>query len=249
MSDLFKDGYCFVCGNNGFTDKECPGCGRAPVLQSMNFEFQEETQEFVKKIDSFGIPDVYRGVSWDAEILKNSKQSLLKDYNFIHFVEQLQKINKVFCSGLLSRKSAIIIAPAGFSKMIFAYSCMQRALDNNFTVAPLLDTNELKRLMFLGAENPKYKLYDRIDYDSYLLSDVMFITVTKLKQHEWAYEVVQEILDKRTRLGLGTFIISRFDLAEISKRDYANSFDALADTTSTDTYKYPAVISYRELKR
>lgn len=249
MKSVVGDGYCFICGNNGFIDKVCPSCGREPTLRSMNFEYKQDTQDFVSKIDSFGIPEVYRGVIWDAEILKNSKQSLLNDYNFIRFVDQLQKINKVFASGVLTQKSAIIIAPAGFSKMTFAYSCMQRALDNDFTVAPLLDTNELKRLIFISSENTKYKLYDKISYDQYLTSDVMFITVTKLKQHEWAYEVIQEILDKRTRLGLGTFIISRFDLSEISRRDYSNSFEALADTVSNDAYKYPAVISYKRFTK
>lgn len=248
VKTLKTDKYCFVCGNNGFADKECPCCHRAPTTKSLNLEYSERPEEFVKKIDSFGIPDVYRGIAWNSDILRNSKPELEKDYNFDRFVQQLEKVNQVFCSGQLSKKSAIIIAPAGFSKMTFAYSCLQRAVDNNFSVAPLLDTVELKRLIGLSAENPRYRLYDRVEYDDVLTADVMFVTVTKLRQYEWAYEVVQEIFDKRTRLGRSTFVISRFDLNEISRRDYSNSFEALADTTVTDFCKYPAIIAYRPFR-
>lgn len=244
---ISENGYCFVCGGNGFNDKDCPSCNKIANNKSLNLDLREDTTEFVAKIDSFGIPGKYRGIVWDAEMLKNTKQGKLNDHNFLRFAEQLQKINNLFVKGLLSPKSAIIIAPAGYSKMTFAYSCMQRALDNGFSVAPLLDTIELKRLLVLASENPIYKLYNTISYDEYLMSDVMFVTVTKMKQRSWAYEVIQEILDRRTRKGLSTFIISRYNLAEMSQRDYSNQFDALASAVSEDSFKYPAVILYEEI--
>lgn len=237
-------GFCFVCGNAGFPDKVCPSCGREPTRKSMNFEFNESNTSFVDKIDSFGIPALYRGVIWDSEILRHDKPELENDFVFDRFVKNLERVNAVFDKGVLTNKSAIIIAPAGFSKMIFAYSCMQRALDKGFTVAPLLDTVELKRLVFLASENPKFKLYKKIDFDSYVMSDICFITVTKSQQRAWAYEIIQEILDLRARKGLGTFIISRYDLSDISQQDKSNSFDALASVDVHDDLKYPAVIRY-----
>lgn len=235
--------FCTACGNLGFPDRACPVCKREPTRKSMNFEFQDNS-EFVEKIDAFGVPPMYRGILWNAEVLLNSKPDLAKNPAFLRFVKTLERVNSVFDRGVLTSQSAIIIAPAGFSKMTFAYSCIQRALDKGFTVAPLLDTVELKRLIFLASENPKYKLYNKIDYDSYVTSDVCFITVAKTQQHAWAYEVIQEILDLRARKGLGTFIISRFDLSEISKSDYSNSFDALAVQGAHDDFKYPAIIRY-----
>ena len=239
------DDFCYACGNLGFPDKKCPLCGREPTRKSMNFEFQDNT-DFVKKIDYFGVPDMYRGIIWDGEILRHDKPELENDFVFDRFVKQLEKINAVFDSGLLTSKSAIIIAPAGFSKMTFAYSCMQRALAKGFTVAPLLDTVELKRLIFLAAENPKYTLYRKIEYDEYITSDVCFVTVTKSQQKAWAYETIQEILDLRARKGLGTFIITRYDLDEISQQDKSNSFDALASIDAHDDFKYPAIVRYKK---
>lgn len=241
---LIKDGYCFVCGNHGFLDKVCESCGREPTKESMNLDKKDDVDSFVSKISANGIPDSYRGIVWSAEFLKSTKPGKEKDYNFQRFINSLERINDVFAKGVLSRKSAIIIAPAGYSKMTFAYSCMQRAIDNGYSVAPLLDTIEIKRLLFLASENPNYRMYHEIQYDDYIMSDVLFATVTKLQQHEWAYETIQELIDRRARKGLATFIISRYDLAEISKKDYANQFSAIATAYSDDNYKYPAVIKY-----
>lgn len=72
--------------------------------------------------------------------------------SYIKYLDQLEKINNIFVEKLLPQKSAFIIAPAGYSKMTFAYSCMQRALDAGFSVAPLLDTVELKRVLVLASE-------------------------------------------------------------------------------------------------
>ena len=89
------DDFCYACGNLGFPDKKCPLCGREPTRKSMNFEFQDNT-DFVKKIDYFGVPDMYRGIIWDGEILRHDKPELENDFVFDRFVKQLEKINAVF---------------------------------------------------------------------------------------------------------------------------------------------------------
>lgn len=239
-----SDGYCFKCGGKGFPDKVCPSCGREPTKVYLALD-EAATDEFVEKIDAFGIPGKYRGVFWRPEILKKSFRNLENDKLFQHFVSQLDKINSVFVNGMVSSKSAIIIAPAGFSKMTFAYSCMQRALDAGMTVAPFLDTAELKRLLVLSSENPNYKLFGTVSYDEYVMADVCFVTVSKLPTHEWAYNVIQELLDRRCRRGLSTFIISRYGLDELSRRDRSNQFGVLQTATSDDDYKYPAIVAYK----
>lgn len=243
---LVKDNYCFMCGNHGFPDKVYESCGMEPINKSLNLDHKKDTDSFVTKIDAFGVPDKYRGIVWDSSILKHEHKEKEEDFNFQRFVSQLQKVNNIFADGKLSAKSAIIIAPASYSKMVFAYSCMQRALDHGFTVSPLLDTIELKRLLLLAAENPTYKMYKTISYDDYIMSDIAFVTVTKMRQHEWAFETIQEIIDRRARKGLSTFILSRYDLDEISRRDYSNQFEAMYGTGTEDTFKYPAVIRYVE---
>ena len=219
-----KDGWCFKCGGNGFVDKDCPECGRAARVKSMNLEFREDADAFVTETGMRVIPDHYKGIVWSTEMLIGTKPDKEKDYRFLDFVKGLEKINSVFSKGVLSRQSAIIIAPAGYSKMTFAYSCMQRAIDNGFSVAPLLDTVEIKRLLTLAGDNPNYKVCKTMSYDDYIMSDVLFATVTKLAAREWAFEVIQELIDRRARKGLSTFIISRYDLAEISRRITPTSF-------------------------
>lgn len=236
--------WCWKCCNRGFPDKVCPVCGREPVKQTVNLEQMENVDEFVQKIDNFGVPPQYRGIFWDSGELLRMHPELETNLMFKRFVSNLEKINTVFANGLLSPKSAIIIAPAGFSKMTFAYSCMQRALNNGFTVAPFLDTIELKRLLVLAGENPNYKLFGNVDYDEYIMSDVCFVTVTKMRQREWAYEVLQELIDRRERKGLSTFIISRFSLAEISRRDRSSQFEVISTAKTKNNVKYPAVIRF-----
>ncbi len=80
-----------------------------------------------------------------------------------------------------------------------------------------------------------------------MLCDVCFVTVSKLPVHEWAYNTIQELFDRRARKGLGTFVTSRYGLDEISRRDASNQFGVISTAISDDSYKYPAVINYRPL--
>lgn len=248
-----KAGWCFTCGGNGFLDKPCTECGREPNNASFNLERKENVKELVKKMDSVCIPLLYQGVAWSQDELEHSHaeklpgkfadQSAPNDRLFERFAQQLEKINAIFSTGMIPHRSAFICAPAGFSKITFAYSCMQKALDNGFSVAPLLDTEEAKRALILAGENPKYKINRTLDYDDWIMSDVMFITVTKMYTKSDAYVIVQELFDRRSRKGLSTFIISRFGVEEISKFDRDGSFDAIK-RDSADSYKYPAIIQY-----
>ena len=244
-----ENGYCYICGGQGFVDKVCPSCGKQPKSFGIDFDDVDATEKFVEKIDRFGVPAQYRGIFWNAEILKKHFPEKANDLAFGKYVEQLNKVHNTFASGLLSSKSAIIIAPAGYSKEIFTYSCLQHALNTGLSVAPVLDTIELKRLLTLAGEQPAYKLFGKVSYDDYIMSDVCFVTVTKLPQREWAYNVIQELMDRRGRKGLSTFVISRFSLDEISRRDRSNQFSVIGTADSVDDYKYPAIIRYYPLNR
>lgn len=248
--------HCFTCGGLGFTDKICPECHREPRNNSLNLDMKDNVQELVTKINGVMIPNKYHGVLWSKETLESYHQDKIAKYNeagyddllFQRYTAQLAKINDIFADGRIPHKSAIIIAPPGYSKMIFAYSCMQRALDAGFSVAPLLDTCEVKRLLILASENVRYKLNNFIGYDEYIMADIAFVTITKLHVHIEAYQIIQELLDRRARKGLSTFIISRFGIEEMSKADRANSFSSILNEEK-DNYKYPAIIQYRQTRR
>ena len=247
--------HCFTCGGLGFPDKDCPECKLEARNKSLNLDKKESIQEFLVKIKDTAIPAMYHGVFWNAEILRKdnadkvpqySNNEIKEDLYFKQFVDQLERINNIFADGRIPHRSAIIVAPAGYSKITFAYSCMQRALNAGFSVAPLLDTNEVKRALVLAGENPRYKINRTIDYDDYIMSDVMFITVTKLHNYTDAYSIIQEIFDRRSRKGLSTFVLSRFDINAIAKNDRSGSFQVLQTKDSSDHYKFPAIIQYSD---
>lgn len=234
---MFK--HCIECGGHGFKDKPCPLCGR----EARNKTFKLEQSVIVESAKTLDIPNSYRGVCWHKDILINSHLEFKNDLTFIKFSNQLEKIHNMFADGKIINKSAIIIAPPQFSKVTFSYSCMQHALANGMSVAPLFDSQEVKRLITLAAEKP-IKNY-LMDYDEYINKDVCFITITKTSYREEAYQIIQEILDKRSRRNLPTFFISRYSLETMSKRDWNASFKYIKDYNNTEnSIKYPAIISY-----
>lgn len=244
-SMVSKSGFCYVCGGKGFVDKVCPACKHPMVKKAIDFT-KVDTEEFRKQIKELHIPDQYSGVVWDGEVLKHYKTSDQNNSGFDKYVAQLDKIHSTFASKRLPQKSAIIISPVGYSKRTFAYSCMQRALLNGWTVTPILDTIELKRLLVLSADKPTYKMYSCIDYDTYMTADICFVEVTKLPAHAYAAPVIQEILDRRGRMGKCTFVLSNFSLEEMSKFDSFGSFAAIKNQGVVDNYKYPAIIPFHK---
>lgn len=242
---ISKSGFCYVCGGKGFMNKVCPECGHPMIKRSIDFS-KVDTDDFRDKLETLRVPDQYKGVTWDGEILKHFKTCDQNNSGFDKYIKQLDKIHSIFAAGKVPLKSAIIISPAGYSKRIFAYSCMQRALLSGWSVAPVLDTIELKRLLVLSADKPSYRLYSCIDYDEYVMSDVCFVEVTKLPQHAYAAPTVQEVLDRRGRLGKSTFILSNFTLDEMSKFDSFGSFSAIKNQGIVDNYKYPAIIPFHK---
>lgn len=240
--------FCYTCGGEydiRYVDKPCPECGRQYKTGSTINVIQEEKSEILTSVEDIKVPAQYVGVLWNKEQLLKDNESNVTDLWFSRYCEQLQKIHDTFMDGRLPNKSGIIIAPPRMSKITWAYSCMQAAITHGFSVNCLLDTVELKRLVVLAGTNPKYKLYNEIDYDSYMMADVCFITVSKTESRYEAYSVILEILDRRSRKGLSTFIISRYDLKQLSKWDYDNNFIKIKDDRGHENdLKYPVIVQY-----
>lgn len=237
------EGFCTVCGNRGLLNEECPSCGkiRKPNAEkspqtSLGIEIQNDRKNRI-------IPLYYQSKIWDINQVKMDHSSRYEiDARFRNVIETMNKVHSIFERGNLPDKSLLLIAPQRTSKVTWAYSCMNQAYQHGYTVAPLLDTLEFKRLSVLSAENPKYKFNNVVDYDSYINSDVLFITVVKNEYCTEAFSVLIDILDKRSRKGVPTFIISRFPIDVISDRDYTKSFQDLVDYTGNNNdLKYPVI--------
>jgi hypothetical protein len=246
------DKFCFTCGNGSIVvDGGCPGCGRVPKSLDLSKDDPETAITFLNKVKETRIPDEYVDVEWSVErflVYKGlSSADKDKDLFLSRYLDSLQRLHDIFASGVLSPKSAFIIAPSTYSKVTFAYSCMKHALKNGLSVAPLIDTQDLKRMFVLSAEKMDYKLHTYINYDEYITSDVLFVTVTKTPYRYEAFSVIEELLGKRSRLGLSTFILSRYNLSVLSRWDKDNQFKKLASASARDNFKkFPAQIIYKE---
>ena len=245
-------------------DKVCPECGHAPagsdskLSQMSSFSQVKANTEttLVEEGSAEIVQPAYKGIFWNRRILENDNTEKLPEkfdiagrYNdrlFVRFLDQLTKIDGIFKEGGIPNKSVYIIAPPGYSKTVFAYSCMQHALANGYSVAPLIDTIELKRLLVLASEKLDYKLYGRFSYDDYMSSDVVFVTVTHTYYRSDAYSVLDELINRRARLGLATFVLSRYSLKTLYKWDKLGSLDSLKNSSSKDGRKYPSVVAYVE---
>lgn len=244
-----KKKICFTCGGNPgpeFKETGCPECGAKYKINSL--DVIKEDKKLYDKAKKIVIPDYYLGKIF-------TKEQLIKEYPeqanknlFKRYVNNLTKVQDQIAKGVLPKVSGIIIADPKFGKVTWAYSCMQLALANGFTVAPLISTQEVKRLFMMSIKYPNYKLYGEFSFDSYVNSDIMFVTVSKNLLHEVAYEDMSELLDIRSRRNLPTFFISRFDINQITSKDFNEYFKKSLDYDGTNNgLKYPAIVQYRNL--
>lgn len=246
---------CFSCGNRGPKEGVCPECGREAKKLNLAQMTPQQLQKVMVKMSDSHIPGDYIERWWSSEMFRKYKgldadwkdSQGRKDLALEKYVRSLDALHEQFVQGMFPAQSVFIIAPATYSKVTFAYSCMQHAIVKGFTVAPILDTIDLNRLLVLAGENPKYKWNKKLDYEDYINAEVCFVTVTKTPYAQGAALVIDELLSRRSRLGLSTFILSRFDPYDLSRWDKTGNFRRMSRATLNDNpKKYPAIIKYEE---
>lgn len=237
--------YCTVCGDYG-KDGGCPKCGRDSD-KPIDLGTIKNVDRFISKCEYNLVPQEYIGIEWKREYLEAEHENLSKNINFKAFLDRLDKFHNSFKIGNPINKSVFIFSPPRFGKERLAFSCMQLAISKGLKVAPYLDTLDLKRLIVLGGENPKYKLYGRIDYDKYITADVLFVSVTHTRYLSEAYGILVELCTKRSRLGLPTYIISEYSIEELTSNTNEYIANKWKDVSSLNIneLKYPVVIGFR----
>jgi len=235
---------CGRCGGVNISDEVCPECGLPPRTSKIKEKVQvQDISQISEKIDSLNIPKFYLGKNWSAEMFWYSHENKRRDKLVCTYIDQMEKVHTMFKNGTIPQRSAIFIAPADYSKLIFAYSCMQYALKHDYTVAPILDTLEIKRLFILSSEKPNQNFLG-LNYEDFVNADVLFFTVTKTEYRRAAYSIIVELLDKRARRGKCTIGISRYTVYELSNWDTSNDFrQILKPVNDIDLLKTPAIIS------
>jgi hypothetical protein len=227
---------CRTCEDRGLKNG-CPTCGKVLGLQRKTVTVTAEV------LDSKNIPNEYLGVVWEAQKLKNNHQELIENNRFKYYVDQLTKMTEMFNSGKIPNQSAIIIAPRAMSKVTFAYSCMQLAMEHGYTVCPLLDNTQVKRINNLSADNPSNWITRGLpSIEEIITSDVLFLTVD-MDNYATALRTIESVIEKRARCNKSTFIITRFPIERMCQFEKKNSYSSLFDRTrSFNNKKYPVII-------
>lgn len=224
---------CGRCGGINNTKEVCPECGLAPNRQK---------SRMVTNVSLDEIPNYYKGKVWSSKQFWRYHTDKVDNYLYKDLITQMEKVHNSFREGKLPTRSGIFTSPPGTSKLTWCYSCLQLALHYGMSVAPIMDTAELKRMLVMSTER-SYN-YSGLTLDDFLRKDVVFISVTKTEQRRGSASVIVDLLDKRARLGKPTFFVSRYSIHELSYWDKSNDFLQIkSNEDSGDPLKVPSIIT------
>lgn len=218
----------------------CPSCGKSIAEESD--VFSELVSDEV--LETIAIPSFYKGVVWNKQTFLSAHKDDLASSSIERYAELLTRIHNIFSSGKIPNKSFIITAHSGMGKLTWAYSCMQEALRNGFTVMPILDNTQYKRLSIISSDRITSRFLKQYSFsiDEYNNADVVFLAIDP-DNFQGSYRTVSSLAYKRARLGKQTFIISRFTTAQMSILDYEDNFKTtLTVQPGRDRNKYFEVI-------
>lgn len=218
-----------MCNGEG-KPNGCPRCGLTPRkatgLKLMNFSVPTDI-----------IPKAYQGVLWERPAIEGLS------LRFKQFDDSLEKIYNKFLSGEIPAFSAFLGAPPKSGKNSFAYSCMQTALTQHFSVAPLLSTADWRRLYKISQVSPFYKLFNKYQWDDLAARDVVFLFIDHSDEHNDDIPLLKSLLDTRAAFGLSTFILSDYRLNDLvpkwNKQVYSMIYNSDA---KRDYLRYPVVL-------
>ena len=221
---------CHTCGGLG-REGGCPKCGLTPrkhvTIQSMRLDVSADI-----------IPVAYQGNLWERPQLEAGVPA-----KFVDFDEKLDRVLKEFLSGRLPKFSMFLAAPAKYGKHSYAYSCMQTALVQNLTVAPLFTTSDWRRLYRVSKMNPFYRLYDKYKWDDLISKDVVFMSVDHSDDRFDVISLLKDIYDTRSGFGLPTFVISDFKLNELVPQWGKESYNQIYNANPQRDYnRYPVIL-------
>lgn len=220
---------CHMCNDEG-KDGGCPRCGRTPsgaiTLRRLTLEMPADV-----------IPLGYQGVAWERPLAENLP------LKFREFDDRLEKVYNFFLQGKIPSFSMFIAAPPKSGKNCFAYSCMQTALVQKFSVAPMLSTADWRRLHKVSQVNPMYKLYGKYRWDTLVGMDVVFVYIDHSDDHYDDIPLLKTIMDARAVFNLPTFIISDYMLTSLVPGWNQSIYTMIHNTDPKRDYlRYPVIL-------
>lgn len=223
---------CLACGGKG-SPGGCKICGKE--LQTYIFLIPEEASpEILAKI-----PKAYRE-PWNIEVLREKYSAYMCSQAAKNYFASIDNLVTLFSRGQLPRKTNLITSSVGLGKTRLAYTCMTLAEAHGFTVGPLIDNTEYRRLNNLSTDVQLYK--DFLKYNKHLpnievvtQSDVQFMTIDPTNFKD-AYLDILSLVSKRDRQGKSTIVISCFTVDQLAMFDRSKQFvNSVLNTKLTDT--------------
>lgn len=219
---------CHTCGGYG-KDGGCPKCGKtlegAIKVKSLRLDIAVDV-----------IPVQYQGKLW-------SRPESTGNTRFDDFDSKLDTIHKEFLSGRVPKFSVMACSPGKYGKHRFAYSCMQTAVVQGFTVAPLLVTSDWRRLYRVSQTNPFYRLYDKYKWDDLVALDVVFLAVDHSDDRFDVISLLKDLLDVRAGFSKSTFIISDFKLTDLVPTWGKQNYNLIYNPDpERDFMRYPVIL-------
>ena len=229
---------CLLCRDNGKIGG-CPKCGK-----HLNLKGNNEIKVTNKEINKLCIPKNYVNSKWNSLILKQDYNDYSEDSKFKNYVQQLDACINIFKKGELPKISALISSPIGYGKTTWAYNCMIEAMRHNYTVAPLIATTQMRRMMITASERPDwYNSYSDYSYMEYLTADTLFVYIPT--EYAFAYETIVDLVNTRSRLEKPTFFLSNYTIRELISHDKKSMLLKLLNGGSNvDPLKYLISIEF-----
>lgn len=232
---------CRTCRDKGLISG-CPTCGK-----HMHTSGKGTVTLTPEILEENLIPEEYLDCDWNIDILNSNHPMLVNNMDYKNYCKSITKLVESFSAGLIPKSSGIIISDRSFGKKTLAYICMKIALSKGYTVCPMLDNTQIKRINELSSDNPNsYALKRLPSIDKIITSDVLFITVD-YDRYSTALRTIESIMDKRARIGKSTFVISRYTLDEMSMFEKRDKYLTLIEPTGKfNNRKYPIIISFKQ---
>ncbi len=227
------------------------GCECGAILVEEASVVQKSVPE--NALQDLVIPKHYKANRWDRRVLQQDNLELMDDNPlFDRYVQQLHEGYNIVKQGGLFQNSMLIVSPAGYSKTTWAYSCILSLYEHGYSCVPLLDTTELKRMLYTKSENPNWRVaHLGKTVDEYINADVLFLNVTRGTEFEYAYEVLVNILDMRSRMDKPTMILSDYTLKQLTVYDMRGTFKSLVSrrgANNVNPYRYLCAIDFNDRK-
>lgn len=224
---------CPTCGGAPMKGKTCPTCGSGS--KSVDLTQMEETP--VEVMEELFIPSKYRQDKFVISKLKSSHENLIGNKSFEQYTKLLDSVLGRINNGVLEKASLYISAPSGFGKETFAYTALQLAKSRGLTVFPYLDLMEVSRLISAydngKMQDPIVKDIKFTDTDLYR-SEVCILKVPHNNVSMNNYKVLLQVIDRRSRRGLPTILLSRY------KFNYFTALDYSEETKGILSYNNPS---------